>query len=313
MLAKGGRLLLVKPTAVWYHSRTMQAAALTIKSMRPGQWVKNTLVFAPLIFAMKLDDPAAVARVMLTFLLFCLLSGGVYLINDVLDRTQDREHPLKRERPVASGALPARTAATAGTVLAALAVGASLPLGPGLTLVMAAYLALNFAYSRFLKNLVIIDVMTIAAGFLLRVIAGAVVIPVEISFWLLFCTGLLALFLAFGKRRHELVLLEVDASSHRPILDEYSPYFLDQMIAVASTSTLIAYALYTISPDVREKLGTSWLGLTIPFVLYGIFRYLYLIHQRDRGGNPTETILTDRPLLVAIFLWVVVILALLFI
>jgi 4-hydroxybenzoate polyprenyltransferase len=289
----------------------MKAASLILTSMRPGQWVKNTLVFAPLIFAMRVSDPAAVARVSVTFVLFCVLSGGVYLINDVLDRTRDREHPLKKQRPVASGALPARTAASVGSAAALLSVLASLPLGPGLTLAMAAYLALNFAYSRFLKNLVIIDVMAIAAGFLLRVVAGALAIPVAISFWLLLCTGLLALFLAFGKRRHELVLLEVNASSHRPILDEYSPYFLDQLIGVASTSTVVAYALYTISPDVREKLGTPWLGLTIPFVLYGIFRYLYLIHQKDLGGNPTETILTDPPLLVDILLWAVAVLIIL--
>jgi len=145
--------------------------------------------------------------------------------------------------------------------------------------------------------------MTIAAGFLLRVVAGAVVIPVDVSFWLLLCTGLLALFLGFGKRRHELVLLEVDASSHRPILREYSPYFLDQMISVVTTSTVVAYALYTISPGVIEKLGTGHLGLTIPFVLYGVFRYLYLIHQKQSGGDPTQAVLTDRPLLFAILLW----------
>ena len=289
----------------------MKPASLIVASMRPGQWVKNTLVFAPLIFAMRIGDPEAVVRVAFTFVLFCLLAGGVYLINDVLDRDRDREHPLKKKRPVASGALPARTAATAGGAAAFLAVAASLFLGPGLALTMAGYLALNFAYSRHLKNLVIIDVMAIAAGFLLRVVAGAQAIPVAISFWLLLCTGLLALFLAFGKRRHELLLLEADASTHRPILDEYSPYFLDQMIGVASTSTVIAYALYTISPDVQEKLGTSWLSLTIPFVLYGIFRYLYLIHQKDQGGDPTETILTDPPLLVNILLWVVAVLLLL--
>jgi len=299
------------PGTVWYDSRTMQAASLTLKSMRPGQWVKNTLVFAPLIFAMRVSDPEAVVRVALTFVLFCLLAGGVYLINDVLDRDRDREHPLKKERPVASGALPARTAAAAGTAAVFLAIAASLFLSLGTALTLAGYLALNFAYSRHLKNLVIIDVMAIAAGFLLRVVAGAQAIPVSVSFWLLLCTGLLALFLAFGKRRHELLLLEADASTHRPILDEYSPYFLDQMIGVASTSTVIAYALYTISPDVQEKLGTSWLSLTIPFVLYGIFRYLYLIHQKDQGGDPTETILTDPPLLVNILLWVVAVLLLL--
>ena len=282
----------------------MNPIHLIVASMRPRQWVKNTFVFAPLIFAMRLGDPEAVTRVGFTFLLFCLLAGGVYLINDVLDRNRDREHPLKKNRPVASGALPVRTASTAGAAAVLLAVTASLALGPGLALTMAGYLALNFAYSRHLKNLVIIDVMAIAAGFLLRVVAGAQAIPVAVSFWLLLCTGLLALFLAFGKRRHELLLLEVNASSHRPILDEYSPYFLDQMIGVVSTSTVIAYTLYTISPDVQEKLGTSWLSLTIPFVLYGIFRYLYLIHQKDLGGDPTETVLTDPPLLVNILLWV---------
>jgi len=289
----------------------MPSGSLILKSMRPRQWVKNTLVFAPLIFAMRVSDPEAVVRVVFTFALFCLLAGGVYLINDVLDRHRDREHPLKKERPVASGALPARTAATAGATAVFLAVAASLALGTGPALTMAGYLVLNFAYSRYLKNLVIIDVMAIAAGFLLRVVAGAQAIPVAVSFWLLLCTGLLALFLAFGKRRHELLLLEDNASSHRPILDEYSPYFLDQMIGVASTSTVIAYVLYTISPDVQEKLGTSWLSLTIPFVLYGIFRYLYLIHQKDLGGDPTETVMTDPPLLVNILLWVGAVLLLL--
>jgi 4-hydroxybenzoate polyprenyltransferase len=177
---------------------------------------------------------------------------------------------------------------------------------------MAGYVALNLAYSRFLKNLVIIDVMTIAAGFLLRVVAGAVVIPVVMSFWLLICTGLLALFLGFGKRRHELVLLEAEASSHRPILREYSPYFLDQMISVVTTSTLVTYSLYTVSPDVKEKLHTPWLGFTIPFVLYGIFRYLYLIHQKQIGGDPSRAVLTDPPLLLDIFLWGAVVVFLLY-
>jgi len=271
--------------------------------MRPQQWVKNTLIFAPLLFARELGDPEALLRVSFTFALFCLLSGGVYIMNDILDRKQDREHPFKRNRPIASGALASSAAATAGGSFIVVAIGASFALGPTVAAVMAGYLILNVAYSRLLKHLVIIDVMTIATGFLLRVIVGALAIPVAISFWLLICTGLLALFLGFGKRRHELVLLDAGASSHRPILREYSPYFLDQMISVVTTSTVVTYALYTISPDVQEKLGTPWLGLTIPFVLYGIFRYLYLIHQKSEGGDPSQTIVTDRPLLANIALW----------
>jgi 4-hydroxybenzoate polyprenyltransferase len=280
--------------------------------MRPPQWVKNTLIFAPLIFAQRVADVAALLRVGATFLLFCLLSGGVYLINDVLDSSQDRKHPLKKDRPIASGALPPSVAAVAGGAAVLLSILAALALSYSLAAVMAAYLVLNLAYSRVLKNIVILDVMTIAAGFLLRVVAGAVVIPVGVSFWLLLCTGLLALFLGFGKRRHELVLLEVDASSHRPILREYSPYFLDQMISVVTTSTVVAYALYTISPAVSEKLGTGHLGLTIPFVLYGVFRYLYLIHQKQSGGDPTQAILTDRPLLFTIVLWGAAVIAILY-
>jgi 4-hydroxybenzoate polyprenyltransferase len=276
---------------------------LIIKSMRPTQWVKNTLLFAPLLFAQELGDTEAFLRVLLAFALFCLLSGGVYIMNDVLDRQQDRQHPFKRNRPIASGALASSTAATAGVVAIGVAIGAAFALGQAVAAVMAGYLLLNISYSRFLKHLVIIDVMTIASGFLLRVIVGALAIPVAISFWLLLCTGLLALFLGFGKRRHELVLLDVEASSHRPILREYSPYFLDQMISVVTTSTVVTYALYTMSAEVQAKLGTPWLGLTMPFVLYGIFRYLYLIHQKSEGGDPSQTILTDRPLLVNILLW----------
>jgi len=293
-------------------SGTMSSLPTILKSMRPGQWVKNTLIFAPLIFAHRVTDMAALFRVSTTFLLFCLLSGGVYLFNDIFDRYQDREHPLKKDRPIASGALSPAFAATSGALAVVLAVIGAFAISPHLAGVMVGYLCLNVAYSRVLKNIVIIDVMAIATGFLLRVVAGGAAIPVSVSFWLLLCTGLLALFLGFGKRRHELVLLEVDASSHRPILREYSPYFLDQMISVVTTSTVVAYALYTISPDVIEKLGTGHLGLTIPFVLYGVFRYLYLIHQKQSGGDPTQAVLTDRPLLFTIVLWGAAVIAILY-
>jgi 4-hydroxybenzoate polyprenyltransferase len=282
----------------------MKTLLLVLRSMRPGQWVKNVLVFAPLVFALRVHDATAVLRAFGAFLLFSLASGAVYLVNDLLDRAKDREHPVKRRRPIASGELPPAAALVAAGLAAAGALGLSLLAGGRLALVLGAYLLINVAYSRRLKHVVILDVMTIAAGFVLRVLAGGIAIGVATSTWLLLCTSLLALFLGFGKRRHELVLLEVNAASHRPILSEYSPYFLDQMIAVVTTSTLVSYALYTMDPAVHQKLGTPYLPLTIPFVLYGIFRYLYLVHQREEGGDPTQVLLADRPLLVNVLLWV---------
>jgi 4-hydroxybenzoate polyprenyltransferase len=272
-------------------------------SLRPGQWTKNLLVFAGLLFGQRLGDPRAVARALGAFVIFCALSGVVYLINDVLDRESDRRHPLKRARPIASGALPVATALAAAAILGGGALAASTALGGSFTLVAAAYLGLLVLYSASLKNIVIIDVLTIAIGFVLRAVAGAVAVDVQISRWLFICTILLALFIALAKRRHEIVLLAGAAPGHRAILKEYSPYLLDQMIAVVTASTLISYALYTTSPDTVLKFGTSRLDLTIPFPLYGIFRYLYLVHQREGGGSPADLLLTDRPLLVCVALW----------
>jgi 4-hydroxybenzoate polyprenyltransferase len=272
-------------------------------SLRPGQWTKNLLVFAGLLFGQRLGDPRAVARALGAFVIFCALSGAVYLINDVLDRESDRRHPLKRARPIASGALPVATALAAAAILGGGALAASTALGGSFTLVAAAYLGLLVLYSASLKNIVIIDVLTIAIGFVLRAVAGAVAVDVQISRWLFICTILLALFIALAKRRHEIVLLAGAAPGHRAILKEYSPYLLDQMIAVVTASTLISYALYTTSPDTVLKFGTSRLDLTIPFPLYGIFRYLYLVHQREGGGSPADLLLTDRPLLVCVALW----------
>jgi 4-hydroxybenzoate polyprenyltransferase len=280
--------------------------------MRPGQWAKNVLVFAPLVFAQHALDPRELSRTLAAFGLFCLASGAVYLFNDFLDREQDRGHPVKKHRPIASGRL---SPAVAGGVAAAAAAGSlalALPLAPSLSAVLGAYLVINLAYSRWVKNLVILDVMTIAAGFVLRVVAGGVAIHVAISSWLLLCTSLLALFLGFGKRRHELLLLESVAQSHRPILSEYSPYLLDQMISVVTASTLVCYALYTMDPAVQQKLHTTHLPLTIPFVLYGIFRYLYLVHQKEAGGDPSQVVFSDQPLLVNILLWVGAVFAILY-
>ena len=279
------------------------AALNLLIALRPGQWTKNLLVFAGVLFGRRLLEPEALGRAIAAFAIFCALSGVVYLINDVADRETDRRHPLKARRPIASGALPVSSAIAAAFLLSAVGLAGAAALGWKFLVVAATYLALLALYSGPLKHIVIVDVLTIAAGFVLRAIAGAVAVNVEISHWLLVCTVLLALFIALAKRRHELVLLAGGATGHRPILEEYSPYLLDQMISVVTASTLIAYIFYTISPETQERFGTSWLGFTIPFPLYGIFRYLYLVHQREGGGSPAELLLTDRPLLICVALW----------
>jgi 4-hydroxybenzoate polyprenyltransferase len=273
-------------------------------SLRPAQWTKNLLVFAGLIFAVKLFDPAAVLTASEAFAVFCGLSSVVYLVNDVADRESDRQHPLKRRRPIAAGTLSVGVALAAAAVIGAGALGAAFSLGWRFGVISTAYLALLALYSGPLKHIVIIDVLTIAIGFVLRAAAGAVAIDVDVSHWLFVCTILLALFIALAKRRHELVLLADSAVSHRRILGEYSPYLLDQMIAVVTASTVIAYIFYTISPDTIDKFGTEWLGLTIPFPLYGIFRYLYLVHRREGGGSPADLLINDRPLLGCVLVWV---------
>jgi len=277
-------------------------------AIRPGQWTKNLLVFAGLLFGNAsigrgLFDLPSLAHAIAAFVIFCGLSGAVYLINDVVDRKSDRQHPQKAERPIASGALKVPAAVVAACLLAGAGLVGAFALSLRLGLVAGAYIALLALYSGPLKHIVIIDVLTISIGFVLRAVAGAVAVDVEISHWLLVCTILLALFISLAKRRHELTLLAGAAPSHRPILGEYSPYLLDQMIAVVTASTLIAYVFYTISPETEQKFGTPWLGLTIPFPLYGIFRYLYLIHRRAGGGSPADLLIMDRPLLACVALW----------
>ncbi len=283
--------------------RRSLASSLLI-SLRPSQWTKNLFVFAGLLFSLKLFEPRAIVTSLEAFGVFCALSGVVYLINDVLDRDTDRRHPTKSSRPVAAGDLSVPLALGAAALIGAVALIAAFALGRSFGIVAAAYVGLQAVYSTSLKHIVILDVLTIAIGFVLRAVAGAVVLDVMISHWLLVCMILLALFIALAKRRHELVLLADDATSHRPILGEYSAYLLDQMIAVVTASTLIAYIFYTISPETEQKFGTSWLGLTIPFPLYGIFRYLYLVHKRELGGSPADMLLNDRPLLACVTFWV---------
>jgi 4-hydroxybenzoate polyprenyltransferase len=276
---------------------------LLLASTRPEQWTKNLFVLAGLLFGGRLLQHDAVWHAAAAFVIFCALSGAVYLFNDVADREADQRHPLKRTRPIASGAVPPREALAAAALLSLAGIGAASLLSVQLALISAGYLALLLLYSTSLKHFVIIDVLTISAGFVLRAAAGAVAVSVPIGHWLLVCTTLLALFLALSKRRHELTLLGDGAIGHRRILEEYSPYLLDQMIAVVTASTVIAYSLYAISDETAAHFGTARLGLTIPFVLYGIFRYLYLVHQKRGGGSPAAMLVTDRPLLACVGLW----------
>jgi 4-hydroxybenzoate polyprenyltransferase len=281
--------------------RAVRAPLIT--SLRPEEWTKNLFVLAGLLFGGRLMEPDAVLLAGATFGIFCALSGTVYLINDIADRDADRQHPLKRLRPIAAGELSVKAAVSAAVLLGVAAIGAAMLIRPALGVTAGAYLGLLLMYSAGLKNVVIVDVLTIAMGFVLRAIAGAVAVSVPISQWLFVCTTLLALFLALSKRRHELTLLGDGAVGHRRILEEYTPYLLDQMVAVVTASTLIAYCVYAISAETAERLGTSRLDLTIPFVLYGIFRYLYLVHRKRGGGNPSAMLATDRPLLACVALW----------
>ncbi len=274
-----------------------------VRSLRPEQWTKNLIIFGGLLFGQRLFDLHSVLYASAGFAVFCALSGVVYLVNDVADRDVDRRHPLKRHRPIASGELSTSAAIGAAVTIGAVALIVSFMLGKEFGLFASAYVALLAGYSGPLKHVVIIDVLTIAIGFVLRAAAGAAVIHVPISNWLLFVTILGALFLALSKRRHELVLLADDATSHRPILQEYTPYLLDQMISVVTASTLVAYAFYTVNAETVEKFHTTHLGLTLPFLLYGIFRYLYLVHRKEGGGSPAEMLLNDRPLLLCVALW----------
>jgi 4-hydroxybenzoate polyprenyltransferase len=282
-----------------------------IASLRPRQWLKNLVVFAALIFAGRLTEPRLVGEAVVAFLLFCAASGAVYIVNDLFDAERDRRHPLKALRPIASGALGFAPAALSAAVLLAAALLEAFRRSPPFGAVLLIYAVLNVLYSLWLKEVVIIDVMVIAAGFVLRAVGGALAIDVPISTWLIICTILLSLFLAFCKRRQELEFLD-DAGDHRATLREYSIGFIDQMINVVTASTVVAYTFYTVSPEVEQKLGTHYLYLTVPFVLYGIFRYLYLVHRRGIGGNPTQALLTDRPLLACVALWGITVIVLLY-
>ena len=280
-------------------------------SLRPRQLVKNLFVFAGLVFSHRLFT-ASVWPALGAFAIFCALSGAIYLLNDVADRDKDRLHPRKRERPIASGLLTVPAALISAGLLVVVGLAAAAALSPAFAVVALAYVGLLSLYSAVLKHVVIVDVLTVAIGFVLRAVGGALAIQVDISGWLLICTILIALFLALGKRRHEYLTLDGDAARHRPILAEYSAALLDQMIAVVTASTVTAYALYTMSPETVAKFHTQLLPATLPFVLYGIFRYLYLLYRRQLGGNPSELFLNDRALLLNTIGWIVVVLLIIY-
>ena len=272
-------------------------------SLRPAQWAKNLFVLAPLVFGGLLLDPRAALRALLALAAFCAASSAVYLVNDLRDREEDRRHPLKRLRPLAAGTLAVPTAVAAVVLLGAAALAVAVYLGLDFALILVAYLGLNLLYTFWFKHMVILDVMSISLGFVLRVLAGAAALDVLVSRWLFLCTTFLALFLAFSKRRHEITLLAGEASGQRRVLDHYSPAFLDQMINVVTASSVVAYALYAVAPETVEKYHTEDLIYTIPLVLYGVFRYLYLMYQRPGERNPTEAILRDPPFLINMLLW----------
>jgi 4-hydroxybenzoate polyprenyltransferase len=284
-----------------------------VKTLRIKQWIKNLIIFAPLIFSENVFYTPLLLKSVLAFVLFCLISGAAYILNDIKDLEEDRLHPLKSKRPLASGRLKKSQALFTFFFLVIISLMGAFLINISFCIALGVYLVLQVAYSFWLKHVVILDVFLIATGFLIRVIAGGLVIEVQLSPWLFICTILLALFLALSKRRHELILLNESAGIHRPILKEYNPHLLDQMIAVVTASTVISYCLYTISSETIEKFGTRNLIFTVPFVLYGIFRYLYLVHQKNKGGSPELLIITDKPLLIDVFLWIATAIAIIYI
>jgi len=277
-----------------------------IKSMRPRQWAKNVFVFVALFFDRKLTDPESVLRTLAAFVLLCLMSSAVYLMNDLADIENDRQHPTKKNRPLAAGQLSPAVAAIAAVILAVSSLAAGFALSTGLGWILLLYLLIQISYTFWLKRVVLVDVLIVAAGFILRIAAGVAVIEVErFSPWLYVFGGFLALFMVLGKRRHELVLLGEHAGDHRAILKEYNLDLVDRLLGLVTTAAVIAYTLYTF---LAEGLPTNHvMMLTIPFVLYAVFRYMYLIHVRHEGGAPEDIFLRDRPMQFSMFLWAIVV------
>lgn len=279
-----------------------------LQTLRPAQWTKNIIVLAAFFFA--LGDrslqgitPVLGLRGLVAVFLFCLVSSGVYIVNDIGDRAADRVHPLKRFRPIAAGRIPIAFAWVLAAALFLAGVGGGLILDARVGLVLLGYVALQLVYTAGLKRIALVDIMVIAAGFVLRAITGAYAVDVPISPWLLLCTYLLALFLALCKRRHEKILLEDTADQHRPVLEKYDPRLMDQLIVITAACSILAYSIYTLLPETVAKFNTHSLGVTIPLVIFGLFRYLDLVYRHGKGGQPEKILLTDIPLLASIALF----------
>ncbi|WP_340020530.1 decaprenyl-phosphate phosphoribosyltransferase [Paenibacillus sp. FSL H3-0457] len=271
-----------------------------IRLLRPKQWTKNLLLFAALLFSFEEIRTETILATLLGFILFSLVAGCVYILNDFVDRDRDRQHPVKKYRPMASGQVNPSHALMFGIILLILSVGTAFMMNPLFGVLCIVYFLLNVSYSFVLKHLVILDMMTIAAGFVLRAIAGGVLIYVPFTPWFLICTMLLSLFLAIGKRRNELTLLEGNTGSHRKVLDNYSITLLDQFNTIVTTATIISYSLFTFTSD--RTIHLMW---TIPLVIYGMFRYLYLIHMKNQGGSPDRVLFEDKPILITVMLYVI--------
>ncbi|MEA2031629.1 MAG: decaprenyl-phosphate phosphoribosyltransferase [candidate division Zixibacteria bacterium] len=276
-----------------------------IKLIRPAQWLKNGIIVLALVFAGELNNPEKIILAIIAIAVYCLLSSAVYTFNDLIDIERDKQHPLKKNRPLASGRIGRGTAVVIITILTILGVAVAWMINVPFFVSVFAFIVLNVAYTLWLKDIVIVDVIAVAMSFVIRAYAGAFSIEVPASIWMLINTLLLALFLGLGKRRHELVFLEDSAVSHRKTLSKYSSYLLDQFIVIITASVIVIYMLYSFSPEVSEKLGTDNLFVTIPFVVYGLFRYLYLIHREEQGGSPTSVLVNDKPILLTVLLWLI--------
>jgi 4-hydroxybenzoate polyprenyltransferase len=282
--------------------RQVRLTSVVLASLRPREWTKNVLLFAGLVFGRRLFDRPSIARAAIAFVVFCVLSAAVYVLNDLADRDQDRNHPVKRHRPIASDLLSVGAATVIGSALGIGGLTGAALLGWPFFAIAAAYVGMSALYSTYLKHVVFVDVLVIAIGFVLRAAAGAIAVRVDISHWLLVCTFLLAVFLALAKRRQELVVLADGAALHRTTLGAYEPHLLDQLMTISAAAALTAYIFYSINPETELRFVTRWLWLTIPLPVYGVFRYLYLVHRCD-GGGPADVLLADYPLLLCVGLW----------
>ena len=283
-----------------------------ISLLRPVQWIKNGFVLVPLALSQKLTNTSSLLASVYAFCIFCVAASAVYVWNDIIDRNRDRAHPDKCRRPIASGRISVKFASVLALILAWIATGAAAKLDKMFFITIVSYFALNILYSTVLKHLVLIDLFALSANYVLRILGGTLVIGEPITSWVIILATLLALFLALGKRRGEYITMQDRATEHRPILRAYNPYFLDQLLAVITSSIVMSWIFYTLDTTIQTRLHTQLLPLTIPFVLYGIFRYQYLIHSEGQGESPSRTFLTDKPLMIDVTLWLALIVSLRF-